>query len=190
MTLAHCTTRHARAAPLYVGGGGAYEIWIYRNTNLIENYRCTVDVFSWYYGLSSPSHSLITEYLEKFTMSTVSPPKKLSNTECCDIVCHPAPPHVVLAPKTDGKLIVTIVARNVHKAMEPTNIPIIKVRILWYRSFSKLDLGKSSCRSDFQSNHGIKTLFHAKLKSMQKTIGMMLTQGGFNMVWLIFTNYN
>ena len=105
-------------------------------------------------------------------------------------VDEPAPwvSNVVLAPKTDGQLRVTLDARNVNKAIEPTNVPIprhedIKAKLAGCKVFSKLDFKSAFWQIRLAKQSRYLTVFHAndKLYRYKRlTMGMKPAQGELN----------
>ena len=103
---------------------------------------------------------------------------------------EPAPwvSNAVLAPKSDGQIRVTLDARNVNKAIEPTNVPIprhedIKAKLAGCKVFSKLDFKSAFWQIKLAKKSRYLTVFHAndKLYRYKRlTMGMKPAQGELN----------
>ena len=103
---------------------------------------------------------------------------------------EPAPwvANAVLAPKDDGSLRVTMDARNVNKALYPTNHPIphhedIKAKLSGCRVFSKMDFKSAFWQIELEPESRYLTVFHAndKLYRYKRlTMGLKPSQGELN----------
>ena len=91
----------------------------------------------------------------------------------------------VLAPNDDGSLRVTMDARNVNKALYPTNYPIprhedIKAKLYGCRVFSKMDFKSAFWQIELEPESRYLTVFHAndKLYRYKRlTMGLEPSQG-------------
>ena len=100
---------------------------------------------------------------------------------------EPAPwvSNSVLAPKPDGKLRVTLDARNVNKAIEPSKVPIprhedIKAKLAGCKVFSKLDFKSAFWQIALAEESRNLTVFHANdrlYRYKRLTMGMKPAQG-------------
>ena len=103
---------------------------------------------------------------------------------------EPAPwvSNCVLAPKPDGGIRITLDARAVNKAIEPTNSPIprpedIKAKLAGCRVFSKMDLKSAFWQLELEEDSRHLTVFHAngKLYRYKRlTMGLKSAQGELN----------
>ncbi|CAB3989036.1 Hypothetical predicted protein [Paramuricea clavata] len=103
---------------------------------------------------------------------------------------EPAPwvANAVLAPKDDGSLWVTMDARNVSKALYPTNHPIarhedIKAKLSGCRVFSKMDFKSAFWQIELEPESRYLTVFHANYKLYRYkrlTMGLQPSQGELN----------
>lgn len=103
---------------------------------------------------------------------------------------EPAPwvSNVVLAPKADGSLRITLDARNVNKSILSTNLPIprhedIKAKLSGSQIFSKLDFKSAFWQLELEEQSRYLTVFHAndKLYRYKRlTMGIKPAQGELN----------
>ena len=103
---------------------------------------------------------------------------------------EPAPwiSNIVLAPKSDGSIRMTLDARNVNKAIKATNQPIpkqedIRVKLSGCEVFSKLDFKSAFWQIELEEESRYLTMFNAngKLYRYKRlTMGVKPAQGELN----------
>ncbi len=119
--------------------------------------------------------------------------KEINNMEKAGIIEEhhgPAPwvSNIVLSPKDDGGIRVTIDLREANKAIEATNIPIprveaIKTRMSGCKVFSKLDLKQAFHQLELDEESRSITVFHAGNRLMRYrrlTMGAKPASGELN----------
>ena len=103
---------------------------------------------------------------------------------------EPAPwvSNIVIAPKDDGDIRITLDAKNVNKALKSSNFPIprqedIKVKLAGAKVFSKLDLKSAFWQLELAPESRAYTVFHAggKLYRYKRLVmGLKPSQGELN----------
>lgn len=119
--------------------------------------------------------------------------KELQSMEDDDVIEQhhgPAPwvSNVVLSPKDDGALRITIDMRQANKAIKKTNLPIprpeeISSQLSGYKVFSKLDFRSAFHQLEIDENSRLLTVFHANGKLMRYkrlTMGTTPASGELN----------
>ena len=106
---------------------------------------------------------------------------------------HTGPaPHVVLAPKDDGSIRVTVDMRQVNKAIKSTNLPIPKVEdieaeMAGNKVFSKLDFCSAFHQLHLAEESQYATVFHGDGRLMRfcrLTMGNMVASGELNKAFI------
>ena len=98
------------------------------------------------------------------------------------------PRYIVVAPKDDGDIRITLDAKNVNKVLKSNNFPIprqedIKVKLAGAKVFSKLDLKSAFWQLELAPESRAMTVFHAggKLFRYKRLVmGLKPSQGELN----------
>ena len=119
--------------------------------------------------------------------------EEIAKMERADIIeehVGPAPwiSNIVLAPKNDGSLRVTVDMRQVNKAIKNTHVPIpsveeIKAQLSGSNLFSKLDLRAAFHQLKLDDESRYATVFHANGRLMHYkglTMGNLVASGELN----------
>ena len=94
----------------------------------------------------------------------------------------------MIAPKPDGGIRMTLDARNVNKAILPTNLPIprhedIKAKLAECKVFSKMDFKAAFWQIELDETSHYLTVFHTNdkiLRYKRLTMGLKPSQGELN----------
>ena len=156
-------------------------------------------------GIGTLKDHIVKLYMEETIKPFALPPRpepfhlkkrldeEIDNMERADIIeehTDPAPwiSNIVLAPREDGSLRVTVDMRQVNKAIKNTNVPIpnvedINAQLSGSKYFSKLDLKAAFHQLELDEESWYAIVFHANGRLMhykRLTMGNLVASGELN----------